>query len=32
MRAFEFLKEQVIDEMPLPSDWDIRSIIRGRRK
>jgi len=22
MRAFEFLKEEIIDEMPLPADWD----------
>jgi predicted Ser/Thr protein kinase len=25
MRAFEFLKEQVIDEAPLPSDWDAKA-------
>lgn len=22
MRAFEFLKEQIVDEMPIPADWD----------
>ena len=22
MRAFEFLKEEIVDEMPLPADWD----------
>ena len=22
MRAYEFLREQIVDEMPLPADWD----------
>lgn len=29
MRAFEFLKEQVIDEAPLPSDWDAKEFGPG---
>jgi hypothetical protein len=29
MRAFEFLKEEVIDEMPLPADWDPQQMRQG---
>lgn len=29
MRAFEFLKEEIIDEMPLPVDWDPSQYGRG---
>ena len=29
MRAYEFLKEEIIDEMPLPADWDASQYGRG---
>ena len=29
MRSFEFLTEQILDEMPLPADWDTTQYQQG---